>query len=183
MTVRIRSRLAITLFLLSPIAVVAGLCLWIVVSLSAEPEMRAEARGQGARDTGGANALGEWLAGRDPDEIQRRNRLVRQGEAVRPADLQKVIEIGLLLSPGTDATSVEVAFTVGGDTVRTLDLEPVGGGGWGGVVDAREIPADARWRATVDGRVGPVRPLPLLTPGEAAQERPIVPLVLQDWDD
>lgn len=79
-----RKNLALTLWLLLPILVFAGLVGWIFVSMSREPLMDESARGPGAGDTGGANALGEWLAGRDPDEVQRANTARRQGTPVDP---------------------------------------------------------------------------------------------------
>ncbi len=78
--------LALTLWLLAPLAVVALLCWWIFYSFAAGPKMNAPARGQGAADTGGANALGELLAGNDPNQIQRENRLLREGKLTHPAD-------------------------------------------------------------------------------------------------
>lgn len=58
----------LTIWLIMPLLAVAVLCWWILASLRAGPAMHAEAVGQGARDTGGANAIGEMLAraGLDP---------------------------------------------------------------------------------------------------------------------
>jgi hypothetical protein len=52
---------ALTLWLIAPIAVVVLLSFWIVASQRAGPKMHAEPVGAGAGDTGGANALGEYL--------------------------------------------------------------------------------------------------------------------------
>ncbi|MBX3323558.1 MAG: hypothetical protein KF757_11270 [Phycisphaeraceae bacterium] len=54
-------KVALTFWLISPIAIVALLCFWIVSSQRAGPSMIAEPVGAGAGDTGGANALGEYL--------------------------------------------------------------------------------------------------------------------------
>ncbi|GAB4384221.1 MAG: hypothetical protein Kow0022_06160 [Phycisphaerales bacterium] len=54
----------LTLWLAAPIAAVALLCAWIIISLHAGPRMHAEPVGAGAGQTGGANALGEWIAHR-----------------------------------------------------------------------------------------------------------------------
>lgn len=58
------SKSALTVWLIAPIALVAGLSVWIVVSMRGEPLMDAPPVGAGAGQTGGANALGEWLAHR-----------------------------------------------------------------------------------------------------------------------
>lgn len=79
-----RKNLALTMWLLLPILVFAGLVGWIFVTMSREPLMDEAARGPGAGDTGGANAFGEWLAGRDPDDVQRANTARRQGLSVDP---------------------------------------------------------------------------------------------------
>lgn len=55
---------ALTLWLTAPIAAVVVLCAWIVVSMRAGPKMQAVPVGAGAGQTGGANALGEWIAHR-----------------------------------------------------------------------------------------------------------------------
>lgn len=70
-------KVALTFWLISPIAIVALLCFWIVSSQSAGPSMIAERVGAGAGDTGGANALGEYLRQR------RLNRLITIAVDVR----------------------------------------------------------------------------------------------------
>ncbi|MCC5821994.1 MAG: hypothetical protein LAT64_01750 [Phycisphaerales bacterium] len=79
-----RKNLALTLWLVLPILVFGGLVAWIFVTMSRPPLMDEAARGPGASDTGGANALGEWLAGRNPNDVQRANAARRQGLAVDP---------------------------------------------------------------------------------------------------
>ncbi|MEM1184063.1 MAG: hypothetical protein AAGI53_03570 [Planctomycetota bacterium] len=95
--------LAITLLILSPLAAVSFIIWWIFTSLSAGPAMDAGARGQGASDTGGANAIGELLAGNDPDEIQRTNRALRSGEPIDPALWPGGITF-TIIDPGLPAT-------------------------------------------------------------------------------
>jgi hypothetical protein len=76
----------ITGWLLFPIVVMAGLMVWIFVSLDRERLMDdAPAIGAGAGDTGNANALGIWLSGRDPDAVARALRARREGVAIDPA--------------------------------------------------------------------------------------------------
>lgn len=79
-----RKNLLLTLWLLAPIVVFAGLTAWIFVSMSGPRAMDAAPVGPGAGDTGGANALGEWLAGRDPNLVERANIARREGRSVDP---------------------------------------------------------------------------------------------------
>lgn len=60
-------KLFLTGWLIAPIVIVAGLCTWIIVSMRQPPKMDAPPVGAGAGHTGGANALGEWLAHKDRD--------------------------------------------------------------------------------------------------------------------
>ena len=79
-----RKNLVLTVWLALPILVFGGLLAWIFVSMSRPKLMDEAARGPGAGDTGGANALGEWLAGRSPNDVQRANTARRQGLSVDP---------------------------------------------------------------------------------------------------
>jgi hypothetical protein len=70
--------LVLTAWLVLPLAMVAGVT-WYVVAMYSKPKvMNAPAVGAGAGDTGGANALGERLAGRDPDAVRREKRAEAQ---------------------------------------------------------------------------------------------------------
>ncbi|GJM18674.1 MAG: hypothetical protein DHS20C14_08870 [Phycisphaeraceae bacterium] len=65
----VRKNVLLTLWLLFPITVV-GVLMWaIFASLGSPRAMDVPAVGPGAGDTGGANALGEWLAGNDPNAV------------------------------------------------------------------------------------------------------------------
>lgn len=77
--------LGITVLLIAPLAAVTLLMWWIFTSLASGNTLKAPPVGQGAGDTGGANAIGEELAGNDADEVQRINRLLRTGELIEPA--------------------------------------------------------------------------------------------------
>jgi hypothetical protein len=79
-----RKNLLITVWLLLPVAVVGGLTWWIFHTYTRPKAMNAVPVGAGAGDTGGANALGEWLAGNDPDEIRREKRV--EAEEKREAE-------------------------------------------------------------------------------------------------
>ena len=75
----------LTLWLLLPFAVLA-LIVTVIFTTYGNTKMNARPVGPGAGDTGGANAIGELLAGNDPDERARRNRDVREGRLIDPLD-------------------------------------------------------------------------------------------------
>lgn len=50
-----RQRIALTLFILSPLAVLTGLCVWMYFEIQAAPHMSAPPRGAGAGHTGMSN--------------------------------------------------------------------------------------------------------------------------------
>lgn len=79
-----RKNLIITGWLLLPILVFASLVVWIFISAGRPKAMNATPVGPGAGDTGGANAIGEWLAGRDPDQVERANIARREHNAIDP---------------------------------------------------------------------------------------------------
>lgn len=79
-----RKNLFLTFWLALPILVFGGLVYWIFAAGTERTGLRDEPVGPGAGDTGGANALGEWLAGRNPDDVERANIARRQGRDVDP---------------------------------------------------------------------------------------------------
>ena len=82
-----KKNIALTIWLLLPITIVSLLMVWIFVSLDKDRLMDdAVPYGAGAGDTGNANALGEWLAGRDADEVSRAVDARREGRAINPFD-------------------------------------------------------------------------------------------------
>lgn len=105
-----RKNLILTLYLASPIAVFAGLYVLIFVTLDKEKLMAdSPAIGAGAGDTGDANAIGQWLAGRDPDAVSIANKAKREGLLIDPRDwpggIELVIPASMLLS---DAAVIEL---------------------------------------------------------------------------
>lgn len=80
----VRKNLMLTVWLLLPIAVFGGLVAWIFGSAGSPRKMQAVPVGPGAGDTGGANAIGEWLSGRDPNAVERANIARREGQSVDP---------------------------------------------------------------------------------------------------
>jgi len=96
----------LTLWLAAPILVVAGLCALIFVQFRGGQDVKTRAVGAGANDTGGANALGEWLAGRDPDEVQRIKRDLREGRLIDPYQWPGGIELRVQAAEGSGPLSV-----------------------------------------------------------------------------
>lgn len=105
-----RKNLILTLYLASPIAVFAGLYVLIFVTLDKDKLMAdAPAIGAGAGDTGDANAIGQWLAGRDPDAVSLANKAKREHLFIDPRDwpggIELVIPASMMLS---DAAVIEL---------------------------------------------------------------------------
>lgn len=88
-----------------PLTVFAGLVIWIFVSAGRPKAMTAEPVGQGASETGGANAIGEWLAGRNPNDVVRADIARREGRVIDPFVWPGGIEIIVKSDP-----SVPVSF-------------------------------------------------------------------------
>lgn len=82
-----KQSIALTLWLTLPFGALAILMAWIFTSLDKERLMAdAPPVGAGAGDTGNANALGQLLAGRDPDAVDRALSARREGRPIDPAD-------------------------------------------------------------------------------------------------
>ena len=79
----VKKNILLTVWLLLPITIVSLLMVWIFWSLDKDRLMAdAVPIGAGAGDTGNANALGQWLAGRDPDEVAAALEARRNGRAI-----------------------------------------------------------------------------------------------------
>ncbi|MCA9274470.1 MAG: hypothetical protein KDA29_00435 [Phycisphaerales bacterium] len=82
-----KKNIILTLWLISPIATFAGLYVLIFVTLDKDrPMADAVPYGAGAGDTGDANAIGQWLAGRNPDAISLATKAKREGLMISPTD-------------------------------------------------------------------------------------------------
>ena len=66
----IKRRIFLIVFLAMPMLLLSVLFWIIAASVGQTPAMSNSRVGVGAGDTGGANALGEWLAGRDVAEVR-----------------------------------------------------------------------------------------------------------------
>jgi hypothetical protein len=89
-----RKNIILTLWLIAPLATFAGLYMMIFVTLDKERPMDdAVPYGAGAGDTGNANALGQWLAGRDPDAISLATKAKRERLMIAPTDWPGGIEL------------------------------------------------------------------------------------------
>jgi len=172
MTVRIKNRVALTLFLIAPLVCVGGLVAFIYVSLGREPLMRADAVGQGASDTGGANALGEFLAGRDPDEIRRRNEVLRAGEFIRVSDVSAPLTVQV--TGVGEAREVALVLVEGRDAPVTIPLSRAQANTWVATLKSGDLRSTTRLKLRIDGRLGPERDFPLLPREAAGDDAPVV---------
>jgi len=77
----------LTTWLALPFIILTLLMVWIFISLDKDKLMAdAPPVGAGAGDTGNANALGQWLAGRDPDAVANANKAIRERAPIDPRD-------------------------------------------------------------------------------------------------
>lgn len=82
-----KQTLILTGWLTLPFLALTLLMVWIFTSLDKDRLMAgAPPVGAGAGDTGNANALGEWLAGRDPDAVSDAIDARRERRAIDPLD-------------------------------------------------------------------------------------------------
>ncbi len=91
-----RKNVLLTLWLIAPIAVFAGLYALIFVTQDKE-KLMADAKpiGAGAADTGNANAIGQWLAGRDPDAVSLATKAKRERLMISPHDWPGGVELSI----------------------------------------------------------------------------------------
>lgn len=92
MSPRTTRNLLLTAWLAAPFAVL-GAILWLAVVFLGKPKMIATPRGPGAGDTGGANALGEWLAGRNPEVQAAAQQALREGRLIDPTRWPGPVEV------------------------------------------------------------------------------------------
>ncbi len=89
-----RKNFILTLWLIAPLATFAGLYAMIFVTLDNDKPMSDAAPiGAGAGDTGNANALGQWLAGRNPDAVSLATKAKRERLMISPMDWPGGVEL------------------------------------------------------------------------------------------
>lgn len=98
----LKKNLLLTLWLCLPFAVLAAIVAIIFLSYG-NKKMDARPVGQGAADTGGANALGELLAGNNPIEKERTAKDLREGRLIDPLDWSDGIALTIDGLPGDRA--------------------------------------------------------------------------------
>jgi hypothetical protein len=79
-----KQTLILTTWLALPFICLTLIMVWIFVSLDKDRLMDEPPVGAGAGDTGNANALGQYLAGRDADQISKANDARREGIEIDP---------------------------------------------------------------------------------------------------
>jgi hypothetical protein len=94
-----KKNLLLTLWLFLPFAVLATI-IGIIFNSYGNKKMDARPVGQGAGETGGANALGELLAGNDPGERERTARDLREGRLIDPLEWPDGVRFVIDSDPG-----------------------------------------------------------------------------------
>ena len=92
-----RKDVLLTVWLTLPFVFLALIVYGIFSAYSGGRAMDARPVGQGAGDTGGANALGEWLAGHDAEARERVRRDLREGRLIDPVDWPGGIKLTLVI--------------------------------------------------------------------------------------
>lgn len=136
------------ILVLAPVSVVA-MIVWIIVAANpGESAQTFEPKGAGAGDTGGANAIGEALAGNDAEEIERQANEQRRGRTrdplVWPDGFELVIhDRALGLSSEDMGVTPELILWPGVETPESawqrIDFEPTGDGRWSAVVERDRV--------------------------------------------
>jgi len=151
--------ISMAIFLIAPVAVVAVI-VWIIIASLGAHDTGSRPQGAGAGDTGGANAIGEMLAGNDPEQIERDNQQRRRGEIRDPWDWPAgftvaVHDSALGLSSEDTAVSPELILWPGPGTPKSdwirVPFEPRTGGTWAATVGPDRIDA---FRSLAQGTTG-----------------------------
>lgn len=109
-----KQSLILTAWLALPFICLTLIMAWIFVSLDKDRLMDEPPVGAGAGDTGNANALGQLLAGRDPDEISKANDARREHSAVDPFDWPGgvLLTFEYIVPENADATLLEARIII-----------------------------------------------------------------------
>ena len=151
--------LSMAIFLIAPVAVV-GVIVWIIIASLGAQTNGTQPRGAGAGDTGGANAIGEMLAGNDPEQIERGNQQRRRGELRDPWDWPAgftvtVHDRALGLSSEDTALRPELILWPGPGTPESdwvrVPFEPQQDGRWAATIGPDRIDAFTSLAQGTDG--------------------------------
>jgi len=177
-------KLVLTLAIILPFLLVGGMVVLVVRSLQRPggvPMQEERVRvGQGAGNTGGANALGEWLAGRNPDAVQAAKEQQRELGFARPegwpggfvlrvrtgrAEVGPVFVSARL--PGAEASGARL-FRLG--RVASAGEEAV----WEVRFEAGRWPAGTRFAVGLGEAMGEHRTLPEVPTAGVPEDEPVV---------
>lgn len=136
----------LTLWLAAPILVVIGLVAMIFVTLDKD-KLMADAKpiGAGAGDTGDANALGQLLFGRDPDEVSLANKAKRERLLIDPRDWPGGIKLRVSSALIADAQGVRVELRREGEEAAHVALEIDADGDGLAMLTHRQVKRAALW--------------------------------------
>tara|TARA_R110000737_G_scaffold2923_15_gene9754 strand:- start:33199 stop:33783 length:585 start_codon:yes stop_codon:yes gene_type:complete len=135
-----KQTLILTTWLALPFICLTLIMVWIFVSLDKDRLMNEPPVGAGAGDTGNANALGQYLAGRDPDEVSKANQARREHSKVEPFNWPGGTLITFEFTPNTqlDQSLLEARITIESQdkvTVFVRHPQPIDGTKWGVQLD------------------------------------------------
>lgn len=121
-----KKNIYLTIWLALPITIVSLLMVWIFYSLDKDRLMDdAVPVGAGAGDTGNANALGQWLAGRDPDEVEAALEARRNGHLIKPSDWPGGITIKIPISAFGDLPQSTMLVFVDDQSLEVLTQDMI----------------------------------------------------------
>lgn len=121
-----KKNIYLTIWLALPITIVSLLMVWIFYSLDKDRLMAdSPPVGAGAGDTGNANALGQLLAGRDPDEVAAALEARRNGQLIKPSDWPGGITIKIPISAFGDLPQSTMLVFVDDQSLEVLSQDMI----------------------------------------------------------
>jgi len=144
-----KQTLILTAWLAMPFLCITFIMTWIFVTLDKDKLMAdSPPVGAGAGDTGNANALGQWLAGRDPDQISKANQARREHTAINPFNWPGGTQLTFTHTPpsGLDPKTLEARIIIQSDAIQTILIrhpQQLNN-------DPSNSPANIQWSITLD---------------------------------
>ncbi|MCA9298056.1 MAG: hypothetical protein KDA28_03260 [Phycisphaerales bacterium] len=192
-----KQRVLLTLFVMSPVVVVAILTWLIAISLDRGPDMTGPRLGAGAGDTGGANALGEYF-GHHEAEVSPDIAPVSRIERVPPESLEQgfiiVVRDDADLAGPTSPVYVASNHVNWNPASASMKMSPRSDMRWQLIVEKPESDAPLAFKftrrdwsncdVTYTLEDAPTRTLPLVDPTAYADgSKPIFEFTVPAWAD
>ena len=143
-----KQTIILTAWLAMPFLCITLIMTWIFVTLDKDRLMNEPPVGAGAGDTGNANALGQWLAGRDPDQISKANDARREHTAINPFNWPGGTQLTFTHTPpqGRNPATLEARIVLTSQEKKTILIrhpKPLS-----------SDPTNTTWTITLD-KIGP----------------------------